>query len=88
MHLITNHESYTNQIKTDFDIRDPGPVLALVNEWYKIASTSVGVDPREAKMLESKLIDAGFQQVEKKVVSIPIGEWPTEKGKSKYLGLQ
>lgn len=66
---------------TDFDIRDPGPVLALVNEWYKIASTSVGVDPREAKQLESKLVDAGFQQVEQKVVSIPIGEWPTEKGK-------
>jgi hypothetical protein len=65
----------------DFDIRDPGPVLALVNEWYKIASTSVGVDPREAKKLESMLVSAGFEQVERKIVSIPIGEWPTEKGK-------
>ena len=59
----------------------------MVNEWYKIASTSVGVDPREAKQLESKLIGAGFQQVKKKVVSIPIGEWPTEKGKSKFFSL-
>lgn len=65
----------------DFDIRDPGPVLALVNEWYKIASTSVGVDPREAKKLECMLVSAGFEQVERKVVSIPIGEWPTEEGK-------
>ncbi|CAO0798454.1 unnamed protein product [Mucor circinelloides] len=70
---------YIELVEYNFDIRDPGPVLALVNEWYKIASTSVGVDPREAKQLESKLVGAGFQQVEKKVVSIPIGEWPTEK---------
>ncbi|KAK4518436.1 uncharacterized protein ATC70_008654 [Mucor velutinosus] len=70
---------YIELVEYNFDIRDPGPVLALVNEWYKIASTSVGVDPEEAKQLESKLISAGFQQVEKKVVSIPIGEWPAEK---------
>ncbi|CAO0798455.1 unnamed protein product [Mucor circinelloides] len=78
---------YIELVEYNFDIRDPGPVLALVNEWYKIASTSVGVDPREAKQLESKLVGAGFQQVEKKVVSIPIGEWPTEKGKSKFFSL-
>ncbi|CEP18251.1 hypothetical protein [Parasitella parasitica] len=76
---VTKPGGYVEFVEYDFDIRDPGPVLALVNEWYKIASTSVGVDPKEARQLESKLISAGFQHVEKKVVSIPIGEWPNEK---------
>lgn len=65
----------------DFNIKDPGPVLALVNEWYKMASTSVGVDPRQAKHLQNMIVAAGFEDVEKRVISIPIGEWPTDEGK-------
>jgi hypothetical protein len=62
-------------------VRDPGPVLALVNEWYKIASTSVGVDPLQAKHLKELLVSEDFEDVTRKVVSIPIGEWPEDKGK-------
>lgn len=61
-------------------MQDPGPVLTLVNEWYKIASASVGVDPKEASHLKDLLILAGFQDVCKKTVSVPIGEWSTNKG--------
>lgn len=61
-------------------MQDPGPVLALVNEWYKIASSSVGVDPKEASYLKELIISAGFEDVCKKTVSVPIGEWPTDKG--------
>lgn len=50
-----------------------------MNEWYKIASTSVGVDPRQAKHLRSAILSAGFEDVEKRVISIPIGEWPTDE---------
>lgn len=63
----------------DFNIRDPGPVLALVNEWYKIASASVGVNSRETKNLHKILDSAGFEQVQKETISIPIGEWPTDE---------
>ncbi|CAO3655088.1 unnamed protein product [Mucor hiemalis] len=71
---------YLELVEYSFNIKDPGPVLALVNEWYKIASTSVGVDPRQAKHLRSAILSAGFEDIEKRVVSIPIGEWPTDEG--------
>lgn len=64
----------------DFNVRDPGPVLTLVNEWYNIASTSVGVDPRQARHLKELLASEGFEDVKRKIVPIPIGEWPTDKG--------
>lgn len=70
---------YLELVEYSFNIKDPGPVLALVNEWYKIASTSVGVDPRQAKHLRSAILSAGFEDVEKRVISIPIGEWPTDE---------
>ncbi|KAI8977525.1 S-adenosyl-L-methionine-dependent methyltransferase, partial [Mycotypha africana] len=66
-------------VEYDFDIRDPGPVLALVNEWYQIAASSVGVDPNQAKKLKDELISAGFDNVQAQVVSIPIGEWSEDK---------
>lgn len=50
-----------------------------MNEWYKIASASVGVNARDTKTLHKMLISTGFEDVEKKVVSIPIGEWPTDE---------
>jgi hypothetical protein len=68
------------QKKIDFNILDPGPVLALVNEWYKIASTSVGIDPREAKHLKTMISNAGFEDVKKQVMCVPVGEWPTDEG--------
>ncbi|KAI9480860.1 MAG: S-adenosyl-L-methionine-dependent methyltransferase [Benjaminiella poitrasii] len=76
---IAKPGGYIELVEYDFNIRDPGPVLALVNEWYKIASTSVGVNPRETMQLKSMLLSAGFQNIQEKVISIPIGEWPTDE---------
>lgn len=59
----------------DFNLSDPGPVLSLVNEWYKIASDSVGVSPSEVKQLKNFLVKAGFQDVKERTINIPIGEW-------------
>jgi hypothetical protein len=55
-------------------------VLALVNEWYKIASCSIGVDSAEPGVLEDLLAQTGFEQVTTKTVSIPVGEWPKDPG--------
>ncbi|KAI8081991.1 S-adenosyl-L-methionine-dependent methyltransferase [Gilbertella persicaria] len=75
---------YIELVEYDFRIRDPGPVLALVNEWYKVASNSVGVNPKQAKHLKELIASAGFVDIEQKTVSIPIGEWPdTEVEKEK-----
>ncbi|KAG2232510.1 hypothetical protein INT48_007423 [Thamnidium elegans] len=71
---------YIELVEYSFVINNPGPVLALVNEWYKIVTTSIGVDPKEAKHLKHMMITAGFQDVDKKVITVPIGEWPEDEG--------
>ncbi|KAI8072096.1 S-adenosyl-L-methionine-dependent methyltransferase [Thamnidium elegans] len=70
---------YIELVEYSFVINNPGPVLALVNEWYKIVTTSIGVDPKEAKHLKHMMITAGFQDVDKKVITVPIGEWPEDE---------
>ncbi|GAA5807435.1 hypothetical protein MFLAVUS_000796 [Mucor flavus] len=70
---------YIELVEYSFVIKNPGPVLALVNEWYKIVTTSIGVDPKEAKHLKHMMITAGFQDVDKKVITVPIGEWPEDE---------
>lgn len=65
----------------DFNLSDPGPVLSLVNEWYKIASDSVGVSPSEVKQLKNFLVKAGFQDVKERTINIPIGEWHEDESK-------
>lgn len=67
--------AYIQLVEYNFTLKDPGPVLALVNEWYRIASNSVGVIPSEAKQLNTFLIKAGFEDVKEMVIRIPIGEW-------------
>ncbi|KAI7899510.1 S-adenosyl-L-methionine-dependent methyltransferase [Cokeromyces recurvatus] len=67
-------------VEYDFHIKNPGPILTLINEWYKLVSTSVGINSKKTIMhLKSMLVSAGFQNIEQKIISIPIGEWPTEE---------
>ncbi|KAI7894846.1 S-adenosyl-L-methionine-dependent methyltransferase [Mucor mucedo] len=73
---IVKPGGYIELVEYNFNVKNPGPVLALVNEWYRITSASVGVDPKEANRLKRFLLTAGFQDVCQKTVSIPIGEWP------------
>ncbi|KAI7866322.1 S-adenosyl-L-methionine-dependent methyltransferase [Spinellus fusiger] len=56
----------------------PGPVLALVNEWYKIAASTIGVDPHYIQSIETRLVQTGFEQVKDNTHIIPIGEWPKD----------
>ncbi|KAG0750389.1 hypothetical protein G6F62_010620 [Rhizopus arrhizus] len=67
--------AYIQLVEYNFNLSDPGPVLSLVNEWYKIASDSVGVSPSEVKQLKNFLVKAGFQDVKERTINIPIGEW-------------
>lgn len=60
--------------------KNPGPVLALVNEWYKLAAATIGVDPNYADSLGGHLKEAGFEDIDIQVYDIPIGEWPSNPG--------
>ncbi|CAO3671393.1 hypothetical protein G6F70_005911 [Rhizopus microsporus] len=76
---IAKPGAYIEFMEYNFDVRNPGPVLELVNEWYKIASSSVGVHPSEVKRLKDFMIKAGFVDVQEKIIKIPIGEWPEDE---------
>ncbi|KAI8381376.1 S-adenosyl-L-methionine-dependent methyltransferase [Radiomyces spectabilis] len=63
-------------VEYDIVFQNAGPVLALVNEWYKIATATIGVDPLYAEQLEDMLTEAGFVDVQESIHDIPVGEWP------------
>ncbi|KAI9317658.1 S-adenosyl-L-methionine-dependent methyltransferase [Dichotomocladium elegans] len=71
-------------VEYDILFRNPGPVLALVNEWYKIAASTLGVDPGYAESIPTFLREGGFEEVQVKVYDIPIGEWPTDPVQRRY----
>lgn len=57
-------------------------MLTQVNEWYRSASATIGVDPDYTQHLYSYLKEAGFTNIKEQIVDIPIGEWPTTDCKS------
>lgn len=76
---------YKQFLVSDLLFRNPGPVLALVNEWYELAAATIGVDPDYAESLPEFLRQAGFQDVNMQVFDIPIGEWPSDPGKKRIV---
>ena len=66
--------------KQDLLFTNPGPVLALVNEWYKIAANRIGIAPNYAESLPGFLHEAGFENIHVDEYNIPIGEWPSDLG--------
>ncbi|KAI9024345.1 S-adenosyl-L-methionine-dependent methyltransferase [Phycomyces nitens] len=68
-------------VEYDILFKNPGPVLALVNEWYKIAASTIGVDPHYVRSMEPLLQNTGFEDIKETVFSIPIGEWPDDPTK-------
>jgi hypothetical protein len=74
--------------ETDIVFKNPGPVLAMINEWYRIAADGLGVQTDFNQVMEQKLLSAGFDQVKVLVYDIPIGEWSNDPGKPENLETQ
>ncbi|CAO3655819.1 unnamed protein product [Mucor hiemalis] len=64
-------------VEYDLLFKRPGPVLTQVNEWYRSASATIGVDPDYTQYLFDYMEDAGFVDIKEQIVDIPIGEWPS-----------
>lgn len=48
-----------------------------MNEWYRSAAETIGVNPDYTKHLTSYIKEAGFVDIKELVHDIPIGEWPS-----------
>ncbi|KAI8988080.1 S-adenosyl-L-methionine-dependent methyltransferase [Mycotypha africana] len=64
-------------VEYDLLFRSPGPLLTQVNEWYREAAESIGVNPEYSNHLSEYLREANFTDVRTMVFDIPIGEWPS-----------
>lgn len=47
-----------------------------MNEWYRSAAATIGVNPDYTHHITEYMEDAGFVDVQVQVYDIPIGEWP------------
>lgn len=57
----------------------PGPVLQAFHVFYKEQCTEANIDI-ELNSMEDWLKQCGFENIEKKSLDLPIGEWQTETG--------
>jgi hypothetical protein len=77
---------------TEPDINCPSEIMGGDDpniEWVKLfreVSEKSGMTFEPAKELKRWMEEAGFVDVRERVVTVPVGEWPTDE-KSKNLGL-
>jgi hypothetical protein len=65
------------------------PEHYLLNEWWENVSKGLAVFGRDLMAVlktEQHLRDAGFVNIEEKVVKVPIGQWPKDR-KLKMVGI-
>ncbi|KAI8098427.1 S-adenosyl-L-methionine-dependent methyltransferase [Gilbertella persicaria] len=81
---ITKSGGQIELVEYDLLFSNPGPVLTQVNEWYRSAAATIGVNPDYTAYLSEFLKEAGFVDVEVKLVDIAIGEWPEGELKKQH----
>ncbi|CAO3594357.1 unnamed protein product [Absidia cylindrospora] len=74
-HRILKVNGVIQLVEHNIFFKNPGPILAMINEWYRIAADSIGVKTGFQDVMKEKLESVGFDQVEVLVYNIPIGEW-------------
>ncbi|KAI8343066.1 S-adenosyl-L-methionine-dependent methyltransferase [Chlamydoabsidia padenii] len=83
-HRILKVGGMIQLVEQDIVFKNPGPVLAMINEWYRIAADGLGVQTDYNQVMEQKLLSAGFDQVNVMVYDIPIGEWSNDPVKKQH----
>ncbi|KAI8646675.1 hypothetical protein BD408DRAFT_336262 [Parasitella parasitica] len=81
---VTKSGGQIQLVEYDLLFKSPGPVLTQVNEWYRSASATIGVEPDYTHYISDYMKDAGFADVQVQVYDIPIGEWPDTHLEKQY----
>ncbi|KAI8371176.1 S-adenosyl-L-methionine-dependent methyltransferase [Choanephora cucurbitarum] len=81
---ITKPGGQIQLVECDMLFKHPGPVLSQMNEWYRLVSNLIGVDPDYNAHLTHYLEEAGFIDIQVQVVKIAIGEWPENELDRQY----
>ena len=59
-----------------------GPALAQFLQWSRVISGARGIDVARVAYLDELLLGAGLQQVEKRVLRVPVGAWGGRMGRA------
>lgn len=81
MFRVLKPGGYIELIESDLWHHNPGPVQQAFQQFFKDQCKLLDLDLEISNSLAGTIEEKGFLDVEKRILDIPIGEWPTEPGK-------
>lgn len=85
MFRVLKPGGYVELLEVEVCHHNPGPVQQAFQTFFKDQCKELQLDLNFAETMMSALQELGFIEIEKRVLDIPIGEWPTE-GELKQCG--
>lgn len=80
MFRVLKPGGYIELLEPDFWHHSTGPVQQAFREFFLEQCKVKNVDPEAACSLAGTIEEKGFQEIERRILDIPIGEWPSEPG--------
>lgn len=81
MFRVLKPGGYIELLEPDFWHHNPGPVQQAFRQFYQEQCKGLNLDLEISHSLAGIIEEKGFHEVEKRILDIPIGEWPSEPGK-------
>jgi SAM-dependent methyltransferase len=85
MFRVLKPGGYIELLEPDLWHHNLGPVQQAFQKFYKEQCQALDLDLEISNSMTGAIEEKGFEEVEKRILDIPIGEWPTEPGKSLYF---
>ncbi|KAI8085091.1 S-adenosyl-L-methionine-dependent methyltransferase [Halteromyces radiatus] len=79
MYRVLKPGGYIELIENDFWRHNPGPVQQAFDAFIQEQCKVTGVDFQLTDSLDTLVNETGFDQVDKKTMDIPLGEWPADQ---------
>ncbi|GAA5804816.1 S-adenosyl-L-methionine-dependent methyltransferase [Helicostylum pulchrum] len=84
MFRVLKPGGYIELIESDLWHHNPGPVQQAFQQFFKDQCKLLDLDLEISNSLAGTIEEKGFLDVEKRILDIPIGEWPTEPELKQY----
>ncbi|KAI7861759.1 S-adenosyl-L-methionine-dependent methyltransferase [Spinellus fusiger] len=84
MYRITKPGGQIEMIEHDFFFKNPGPLLVLLNDIYRLTACNMKVHPYYNDCLEEIVRQSGFVDLHISSFDVPVGEWPENEVLREY----
>ncbi|SAL98332.1 hypothetical protein [Absidia glauca] len=79
MYRVLKPGGYIELIENDSWRHNPGPVQQAFDAFIQEQCKTTGMDFQLTDSLDTLVKDAGFEEIDKKTMDIPLGEWPADQ---------